>query len=73
MPTDMGIREGTFTVRFGDVEVDAGAVVPDVGRVGADGARAGGVTVVGGSDDGPVAAGGPDVARWGWAAESSRR
>jgi hypothetical protein len=24
------------------------------------------VTVVGGSDDGPVAVGGPDVARWGW-------
>lgn len=69
----MGIREGTFTVRFGDVEVDAGAVAPDVGRVEADGARAGGVTVVGGSDDGPVAVGGPDVAWWGGAAETSRR
>ena len=73
MPTDMGIREGTFTVRFGDVEVDAGAAVPEVGRVEGDGARAGGVTVVSGSDDGPVAVGGPDVPCWGWTAETSLR
>ena len=71
----MGIREGTFTVRLGDVGVDAGGAAPDVGTsgtVGADGAGVGGVTVVGGSD-GPDAVGSPDVAWWGWAAESSRR
>ena len=71
----MGIREGTFTVRVGDVGVDAGGAAPDVGtsgRVGADGAEVGDVAVVGGSD-GPDAVGGPDVAWWGWAAESSRR
>lgn len=76
MPTDMGISEGTFTVLFGDAEVDAGVGIPDVGRVGADDTGVGGmacVTVVGGTD-GPDAVGGPDVVWWGceMAAESSR-
>lgn len=66
----MGIRDGTFTVLFGDAEVDAGGGVPDVGRVGGTAC----VTVVGGTD-GPDALGGTDVV-WGGcelAAESSRR
>lgn len=76
MPTDMGIREGTFTVLFGDVEADADGGVPDVGMVGADGAGVGemaSVTVVGGTD-GPDAVGGSDVVGWGceMAAESLR-
>lgn len=71
MPTDIGIRDGTFTVRFGDV--DAGGGAPDVPTseiVGSDGAGVGGVTVVGGSDGPDAVGGGPDVAR-GWG--SSRR
>jgi len=54
MPTDMGIRDGTFTVLFGDVEVETGGGVPDVERVGG--------MVVGGTD-GPDAVGGPVI--WG--------
>ena len=66
----MGIRDGTFTVLFGGVEVDdAGGGIPDVGEVGGMAC----VTVVGGTD-GPGAVGGPDVT-WGgcgMATESSR-
>ena len=65
MLTDIGIRDGTFTVLFGDV--DAGGGVPDIGRVGGMAC----VTVVGGTD-GPDSVSGPDCGGCEMAVESSR-